>query len=149
MVEKLFTHMRETKLRATPTPEGDVVALIPKGTEVEVFEERDGYYGIRAYQVDQGQVSGYVFKSLIGPADVTKEEIEAKVVRHLPTCRECGEKSWAYAPFRLGNTGHAYLVTGFLSYVEVKVRVCLTCGAVVPCVDASGIEELKIQQANK
>lgn len=142
MAEKLYTHMRETKLRATPNPNGEVVALVPKGTEVEVFEERDGYYGIRAYPADSGQVSGYVFKSLIGPIERSKEDKATDLVRHLPPCRECGENAWVFLPYQRGSVS-PYLVAGFFNYVEVQARVCLSCGVVVPCLDPQQIAVLR------
>lgn len=143
MAEKLITQMRETKLRATPTLDGEVIASVPKGTEVEVYEEREGYYGIRAYVADQGQVSGFVFKSLIGPLE-PNDKVKGEQIVHLPPCQACGAEDWRYVSLRTsGDVGYQYIPTGFFSSVEVRGRVCLTCGVVIPCIDYKGIQEIK------
>lgn len=144
MSEKLYTRMRETKLRAAPHPDADVVANVPKGTEVEVFEERDNYYGLRAYSVEHGQVSGYVFKSLIGPPETDAGTTIEDKAALLPPCRECGAHNWRFVQLRTsGSASYPYIPAGFLNPVEVRARVCLTCGVVIPCVDSEGIEALK------
>lgn len=144
MGEKLITQMRETKLRAVPTPDGEVIGIIPKGTEVEVYEERDGYYGVRAYVVDQGQVSGFVFKSLIGSFEPSDKKTIGEQAVPLPPCQACGAEDWRYVSLRTsGGAGYQYIPTGFFTSVEVRGRVCLSCGMVIPCIDYDGIQALK------
>lgn len=144
MSEKLVTHMRETKLRATPTPDGEVIGIIPKGTEVEVYEERDGYYGVRAYVADQGQVSGFVFKSLIGSLEPSDKKTSGEQAVHSPPCHACGAEDWRYVSLRTsGGAGYQYIPTGLFTSVEVRGRVCLSCGMVIPCIDVQGIEKIK------
>jgi len=142
MPEIFYTQLRETALRVTPEVQGEVIATLPIGSALEVFEERDGYYGVRAFTAERGTISGYVYKSLVNSTEPAEEPVLEQKQILIPPCRDCGATDWRYVP--LHAHGHyAYVPLGFMSAVEVKARLCLACGSLVPCLDSEGLEKLR------
>lgn len=124
-----------TRVRAEDHPDAEVVAELPRGTEVEIHSKGEPFLQISAWHPELGRVSGWVHKSFVQFPEAKKEALDQRQVTD-PPCSGCGAHDWVHTP-----TVRLIQLTVW-DAVAVRNRICMSCGLVQECVGPKEAEEV-------
>lgn len=145
---RLFTTAPVTRLRVEDSPNAEVVAELPTGTEVEVYQDGAKYVKVSAWHPEQGKVSGWVYKSFLGLTVKTAEEASGARFAQ-PPCPACGAQDWFLVECGSGTISDIHVPISFFESIPVKARVCRACGLYQRCLDQKGMDRLDEWLRNK
>ena len=126
-----------TRVRAEGNSSAEVVAELPKGTELDVHVKVDPFVQISAWHPELGQVSGWVHKNFVSSFGESASVPERSLFAD-PSCVACGALNWVHT------NSDRFLHLALLHMVAIKYRICLSCGLVQECIGAKEAEELRI-----
>lgn len=139
MGEMLKTVGKETKVRAAPRHDADVLTVFPEGTEVEVLEQEGRFMRVRRRD-SFADVCGWVAAGFLGRDPVPSEPR----IRHpLQPCQRCLANEWGVVPVGLGGQSSPSVVLGIFEYQRLMARVCLSCGYTELTVVEEGLDSVR------
>jgi len=133
--QKLVTIAAGTRVRAEDNPGAEVVAELPKDTEIEILVNGETFVKISAWHSERGRVSGWVHRNFISGLEAKKDKPQRAMIVD-PPCIACGALHW------LHTYAERHLHLNLLNLVAIKNRICLSCGLVQACVGGQEAEEL-------
>ena len=140
--QKIVTMAVVTRVRAEGSPSAEVVAELPRGTEVEVLIKGEPFVQISAWHAERGRVAGYVHSSFLSGLEGTETAPERPQIVD-PRCNACGALNWVHTP------AERFIHLSLLNLVGVRNRICMSCGLVQECIGAKEIEEVKSWQQSR
>lgn len=141
MGELVKTLAKETRLRREPTPDAEVLLVLPQGTEVEVLAQDGRFSQVRRRDSFRDTI-GWVASGFIGREPEPPPPI---IEREILPCQRCHGEDWTVLPVWLGGQNpHSILLDlGFLDSQRLMARVCLCCGHTELTVPEQGLEHVR------
>jgi len=124
-----------TRVRAESNPNAEVVAELPRGTEVEVLSKGEAFVQISAWHPEHGRVSGWVHRNFLANGGELMVALD-KPQSADPPCNACGSLRWFHTPI------HRHIMLSLLEMVAVRSRICLSCGLVQDCIGAEALADM-------
>ncbi|MBS3872373.1 MAG: SH3 domain-containing protein [Firmicutes bacterium] len=140
--QKLVTIAVVTRVRTEGSPKAEVVAELPRDTEVEVLINGDPFVQISAWHAERGRVAGWVHRSFLSGLEGAGTAPERTQIVD-PPCNACGALNWVHTP------AERFIHLSLLNLVGVRHRICTSCGLVQECIGAKEIEEVKSWQQSR
>lgn len=138
---KLYrTHGKEARLRRGPEHTAEVMTVLPAGTEVEVLEEVNHFVKVRVRDKYQADQVGYLAAGFL--ADYAATDPPQKEIVLAP-CPRCQAEEWAIYPLTGGTGSVPHVRLDFFTACPLRVRICLQCGLLEPCLDQENLQYVR------